>query len=588
MKRSHASCPRSYGSNSSLIREFRNLIWMSFFIISIICGGCFRHFYSTNTANQIDSASLIKLIDAQKYFILHDLSHNRQYALNNVKLSNENLVAEKASLPPEHELYEHPAKSDHNAFPVKHQDWVLYEVHLYSQYAGTDSLHVNIPLKDFSRIDVYQLDKKNTNRSKVGSIVGVTLTTAAVVAVFITASETSTKVSTANTNNDFNKDVSCSPQVFITNQDHAELQGTLYSGAIAASLKRSDYLPLCVTENSGNKIRLTIMGKDEEDIMLNSIQLMQVTHRVNDKVLIDRKGNVLVYSSPVRPVQASTGPGQDPRSEVMARDGKYYSFTNHTGEGTSSDILLSFSKPRQSISGKLIINAKNSAWSYYLFNQFKSLYGNYYPELIRKKDKADPAQVMQCELDQFLPMLVSVKYKGEWKFIDYFPTAGISNSRDLIMNMDLEEFKDSSNIQLRLQTTYMFWDLDYASMDFSTNNVCLTELIPATVVSLVNRNNESLDPGMQGQHSDIFVKGPQRLDLGFNIHSSSETGMKTSYFLVGNGYYHDNSRFEGEARLGELSRFSGKGAFDKYSREKFEFLLNVMRENENSVKFSSK
>jgi hypothetical protein len=565
-------------------RKFRIHAILCLPLFWFLCSGCFRHFYSTNTANQIDSASLMKLIDAQKYFILHDLSNNRQYALNNIKISEENLVAEKASLPPEHELYEHPANSDHNAFPVKHQDWVLYEVHLYSQNAGTDSLHVKIPLKDFGRIDVYKLDKKSTNRSKVGSIVGITLTTATVIVAIAAISATNEAVNGVNNL----KTVNCSPQVFITDHNESALQGTLYSGAIAASLKRSDYLPLTLTENSGDKIRITIMGKDEEDIMLNSVQLMQVSHKENDQVLIDRKGNVLVYNKPARPVQVSIGPGQDQRSEIIARDGNYYSFTNHTSEGTSSDILFDFSKPVQSTSGKLIINAKNSAWSYYLFNQFKSLYGNYYPDLILKKDKADSAQVLQCELDQFLPMLVSVKYKGAWKFVDYFPTAGISNSRDLIMNMDLEEFKDSNNIQVRLQTTYMFWDLDYAAMDFSTNNIYRTEFIPASMVSLVNRDNESVDPELSGQHSNIFVRGPLRLDLEFNIQPSLEAGMKNSYFLAGNGYYHDNSRFEGEAHIGELSRFSGKGAFDKYSREKFEFLLHMMREKKNNVIFSSK
>jgi hypothetical protein len=582
MKQSHAPSPRRYGSPNNLIRKFRDLFGISFMIISLVCSGCFRHFYSTNTTNQIDSASLMKLIGAQKYFILHDLSHNKEYALNNVRVSNENLTAEMGPLLSEHTLYEHPPRADRNAFSGKNEDVVLYEVHLYSKNPGNDSLKVNIPFKEFSRMDVYELDKKSTNKSKVGSIVGVSLTTVGVIAVIVAASEASTTVQTTPST------VTCSPQVYFTQNNQTVVQGTLYSGAIAASLERSDYMPLTIGEHAGDKIRLTIKGKDEEDIMLNSVQLMQVTHKENDQVLIDRKGNALVYSNPVSPVQASIGTGQDLRSEVKARDGKYYSFTNHTGEGNSSDILLSFRKPRQSTSGKLIINAKNSAWSYYLFNQFKSLYGKYYPDLILKKDKADPRQVLQCELDQFLPMLVSVKYKGEWKFIDYFPTAGISNSRDLIMNIDLEEFKDSSNIQLRLQTTYMFWDLDYATMDFSTNNVCRIENIPASMVSLVNRDNESIFPDESGQHSNIVVKGPLRLDLEFNIHPSLETGMKNSYFLAGDGYYHDNSRFEGEARVGELSRFSGKGAFDKYSREKFEFLLNGMHENENSVTRSAK
>ena len=580
-------CNQKYNNRVRFFGNFRIHAILCLPLIWLFFSGCFRHFYSTNTANNIDSASLMKLMVAQKYFILHDSANNRIYALKNIKISGENLVAEKAPVLSEHEFYEHPAKSDHNAFPVKNQDIVLYEVHLYSQNPGIDSLHVNIPLKDFSRIDIYALDKKSTNRSKVGSIVGVSLTTVGVIAAIAVATAPTDYVP-AQTNGGQSSTLHCSPQVYLTQNNHSEVQGTLYSGAIAASLERSDYMPLNIGKFAGDKIQFTIKGNDEEDIMMNNVLLMQVTHKENDQVLIDRKGNVLVYSNPVTPVQASIGQDQEPRSEVMAKDGKYYSFTNHTIEGNSSDILLNFSKPLQSSSGKLVINAKNSVWSYYLFNQFKSLYGNYYPDLILKKDKADPAQVLQCELDQFLPLLVSVKYKGEWKFIDYFPTPGITNSRDLIMNMDLEEFKDSSNIQVRLQTTYMFWDLDYAAMDFTTNNICRTEYIPASLVSLINRENETVDPELSGQHSNIFVKGPLRLDLEFNIHSAPEAGMKNSYFLAGNGYYHDNSRFEGEARIAELSRFSGKGAFDKYSREKFEFLLQAMREKGNNITFSSK
>ncbi len=572
----------------SFLRILRIPASLFIFLASMIFCGCFSHFYSTNTANHIDSATLLKLIDAQKYFILHDLSQNKEFALNNIKLTNENLVADTGPLLSEHTFYQYPARPDHNPFPVKYKDVVLYEVHLYSQYPRNDSLHVNIPLKDFNRIDVYELDRKSTNRSMVGSIVGITLTTAGVVAAIVGISEagkstTYTPITTTYTGGS----ASCSPQVYIADHNQAELQGTLYSGAIAASLERTDYMPLSTAQHVGDKVRLIIKGKDEEDIMLNRVQLMQVTHKEGEHVLIDRKGKILVYNNPVKPGLALISPKQDVRSEIIARDGKYYSFTNLAGGGYSSDILLNFRKPRNSTVGKLIVNAKNSSWSYYLFNQFKSLYGDYYPSLIQKKDKADPAQVMRCELDQYLPLLVSVKYKEGWKFIDYFPTTGISNSRDLIMNLDLEEFKDSNNIQVRLQTTYMFWDLDYAAMDFSTKDIFQNEVIPASMVSLVNRDNESIH-AEAGQNSNIVVKGPQRLDIEFDIHSSPASGMKNSYFLICNGYYHDNSVFEGGARFGELSRFSGKGAFDKYSREKFDFLLNGMRENEKKVMLTAK
>lgn len=161
-----------------------------FFIIlaSMMLSGCFRQFYSTNTANHIDSATLLRLIDGQKYFIMHDLTLNKEYALNNVKLSNENLTAETGILLSEHTWNEHPASSDLNVFPRKNKHAVLYEVHLYSQNPGKDSLHVIIPLKDFSRVDVYELDKKSTTRSTVGSIIGFAGAAVGVVAVIVSTS----------------------------------------------------------------------------------------------------------------------------------------------------------------------------------------------------------------------------------------------------------------------------------------------------------------------------------------------------------------------------------------------------------------
>ncbi len=208
--------------------------------------------------------------------------------------------------------------------------------------------------------------------------------------------------------------------------------------------------------------------------------------------------------------------------------------------------------------------------------------------LPEKKDKADPAQVMRCELDQYLPLLVSVKYKDGWKFIDYFPTAGVSEGRDLIMNLDLAEFKDSNNIQVRLQTTYMFWNLDYAAMDFSTNNNFRDEIISPVSASLINQVNESTPAGSKDQLSNITIDNHLRLDIEFAVQPSPTADMRNSYFLAGNGYYHDNSRYEGKARFDELARFTGKGAFDKYSREKFQFLLHDMRQNDHPAVVSSK
>ena len=150
---------------------------------SVFSSGCFQHYYSVNSSRHIDSVTLLKLIHEQKYFIVHDYYHKTEFAINHLKVSGEMLEADPAPLLSEHEAYLNPARPNHNRYPVKYQDVVLKEVHLYSQIPINDSGHLSIPLKDFDRVDVYQLDKKSTNHSTAGSIVGMTLTTAAAVGI---------------------------------------------------------------------------------------------------------------------------------------------------------------------------------------------------------------------------------------------------------------------------------------------------------------------------------------------------------------------------------------------------------------------
>jgi hypothetical protein len=554
--------------STSFTGPARNLRLLSGFLIicaSLFSGGCFQHYYLINSSSHIDSATLLNLVHAQKYFIVHDYAQKTAFALRNVQVKNDMLEADPELLLSEHEAYLHPARPDHNRYPVTYQDVVLQEVHLYAQTPVKDSGHLSIPLKDFDRIDVYQPDKKSTNKSTAGSIVGITLSTAAVVGIIAAISDANSKSTPAPTT----QNVSCSPQVYLTDSQKTELQGTLYSGAVYASLERSDYLPLNISHPGEDKIDISVKGKNEEEIMVNRVQLVQVCHKENEQVLIDRKGKVFLYNNPVAPSRAIADIQTDMRKEILATDNNYYSFNNHPKAANSSDLLLDFEKPLNCSTGRLIINAKNSSWSYYLFNQFKSLYGDYYPTMIQKKDKADPEKVLQCELNQFLPILVSVKTKSGWKFVDYFPTSGNTKSRYMIMDLDLKEFTDSNHLQVRLQTTFMFWDLDYAGMDFSTNDSFRTSYIAADRIYIKKPNADTIDLS-QGNRSTVKIGEREQLNLEFPVQTQTEKEMINSYFLSGTGYYHDNTPIDGKPRFAELIRFSGKGAFDTYSREKYD------------------
>ena len=322
-------------------------------------------------------------------------------------------------------------------------------------------------------------------------------------------------------------------------------------------------------------LHLQIRSGQNEELYVQQARLLQVTHNINDHVLLDRAGKVMVYRSPVVAEKATIAASMDIQKDISTCDEKYYSFTHSLPGEHASSVVLDFKKPLQVKSGKLIIRARNASWGLYVFKKFKSLYGTYYPELLAQKDKADPQKLMQCELDQHLPLLVYIKQGKDWKLVDYFLTPGNVVSRDMIMEMNLADFKDADHLQLKLETTYMFWQLDYAGMDFSEPLPFETSYI--AMASASKSGKAITAPG--SNQAPVTLTDQDQLDMDFVLQPAATASLANSYFLAGTGYYHDNTRFTGKAQLDVLAAFSKKDAFDNYSRQTFESLMAMINKN---------
>ncbi len=581
-------------SNHKPSSWYTSLIWFDFlhrgkkllaFLILLMAGagfsGCFDHYYQTNTVHKVDANTLESLIKAHKYFVLH--TDAGAYALTNIKVSNEFLDGKLDSLARDHEDYLDPKRPERNKITDKDNTNLFYEVHIYPAAADINISTLHIPLKDISRMDVYSFDSKHTKRARVASIAGLTLATAGVVGLIVAAGQANHSQTTPAPNGGSSGDAGgyhCSPQVYVLDHQDSLQQGTLYSGAIYASLERTDYIPLSIPNPGSDQLRMMIRGERNEELMFNNVRLLEIKHATDCRPLLDRHGKVLLYGQPVLPFQASIGDREkDVMHEILARDSRYYSFTNDGHGDHASDIVLDFRKPKGISSGKLLIRAKNSPWAYYLFQQYKSLYGEYYNTLVRKKDSADVDKVLQCELDQYLPLLVAVKKNGEWKYLDYFPTPGNSGPRDLIMELDLSGQEDADHVEVRLQTTYFFWDLDYVAMDFSQNEEFVSRNVNASKISITGTGMNAKEVSFNSE-THLSVSDKQMLNLEFQLGHRENANQEFSYFLVGRGYYHDDTRFPGKPNFAEIGKFSGKGAFDQYSREKLEVLVNAFKENE--------
>ncbi len=150
----------------------RIFIFPVLLILSMLHTGCFQHFFRTNTRKNIDTASLQKLLSAQKYFIVH--FSNGVMALNKIKIADDKLEADLIPVPKKRMDYIDPKPNKTNSVRVRDRANTIMEVHLY--YSGildSNQAHLFVPVSTFNRMDVYEFDKKSTNNSIIFSIVGI-------------------------------------------------------------------------------------------------------------------------------------------------------------------------------------------------------------------------------------------------------------------------------------------------------------------------------------------------------------------------------------------------------------------------------
>lgn len=427
------------------------------------------------------------------------------------------------------------------------------EVHLYTNERLKNDSILSVSLSSFNKADIYELNKSATTSNHILSTVGVVVTTV-IVGGFIALA------------------VACScPQVYINNNGQYNFKSGLYSGAVYSNLERMDYLPLTGISADAKDISLKIANTKNEEQFINKVQLMQVTHLQDINVLPDRHGNILSYSNAASPLSASGGMS-DIKNVLIKTDESYYSFDSRKNEDGFSDVILTFNKPENTDNAKLIIHGRNTYWGGLLYKEFINLFGDNFEKFKEKQEKADRKKLEKWQTDQALPLMVYLKTSTGWKFVDYFPLIGNTATRDMIMEINTNGIKQDK-IELKLETAYRFWDLDFAGIDYSANNNFKTTIIePDEAIA-----SDSTDQKVTLRSSDnqyAHLTGDESIYFKYAVPQSSKTNI-SSYFLASGGYYHNLERITGKTDYRELYKFKKRGAFDQFSREKYQQAQDV-------------
>ena len=254
-------------------------------------------------------------------------------------------------------------------------------------------------------------------------------------------------------------------------------------------------------------------------------------------------------------------------------DQNYYSFNNTPADNNFSNVVLSFKKPKGAGKAKLILSGKNSNWSGYVYNEFNSMFGDGMDSWKKTKENADPKEMEQWQKDQALPIMLYIQNGTKWKYVDYYSIVGNTAARDLIMELDLADIKEET-VTIKLETVYRFWDLDYAGLDFSENEIISSSYINPLKAERSDTTNE-MSNLLTNDKRYTHLTGAESVSLEF-VQPVFNKSIASSYFLVGNGYYHSLKQYKGKIKKNELLEFKNKGAFNAFSRSKYNNLNNEL------------
>ena len=386
-------------------------------------------------------------------------------------------------------------------------------------------------------------------------VLGITLAVGVVIAAIIAATKSS-----------------C-PFVYINNGEAFTFTGEMYGGAIYSSLERDDYMPLPGFFPTDGVYQLRISNELLERQYTNLANLIVVDHPKHSIVVLDKYGKIQTINSPQLPIHATSGSSLNVNNYIEKKDSSAYLFNENADDNQDvSNLVLSFKKPENAKTGKLILNAKNSFWLDYIYGQFNEQFGTYFNSFTEKQRKEPAGKLNQWSLEQSIPLSVYVKTETGWRFIDYFNSIGPLASRDIVMPIDITQIKGDT-ITIKLECGFMFWEVDYAAMDFSENIASETYQLKA--LSAIDEKGFDVSSLIATTDDNYLIQPEIGNVVTVTYQAPIKNDLEQSIFLHSRGYYEYIRDYKNLPNISNLRSFKNKGSFTSFAKKHYDAFMTT-------------
>jgi hypothetical protein len=532
------------------------LTWIILFSFLIAMNGCY--YFKVIRSSEPPTTAINAFQEEHKSIYIH--LEDQLWHFSDIKINDENISGTITNLSPDETVWKvKPEGANRYRKNGKiNESEVLNEVHIFvREIIKNDNLHITFPLTAVDRIEVYDKATGATVASWTFSVIGISAAAAAITAGIIIIIALLTKQS-------------C-PFIYTYNGNDFIFTGEIFSGATQPGLERDDYLllPDIVSDKGNYKIKISNEIKEIQSI--NLAELIVIDHPADQSVLIDKYGTVHSFDYLVSPVEALDNINKtDILPLIREKDSiSWSSNLKQPDKSSSEEIVLKFVKPADATTSKLIIRAKNSFWLDGLVGKIQKYFGDRYDNYMKKQEKVSPKKLQKWQLDQKMPLSVYVEENKRWKFVDYFNLAGPMALKDDILELNLNGIK-SDTIKIKLETGFLFWEIDYAAMDF--NKIKSPEFLTIQAKTALDNNNTDVKNLLSKSDNEYYVQSNvgNEAELTYNVPTQKEPVR--SVFLHSRGHYRIIREQSGKPDIKALKTFRKAGRVPEFSKETFDKL----------------
>lgn len=519
-------------------------LFFAILILQIILNSCHNYYKAVQTRAGNSAIDSLKL--QNRFFVLRN--GGQSYYMNNIGLSadQKTLNCTLDVLPANHQFHLVKGRKGKMMYKKSNPEdlMVLNEVHFFIQPDNSVAMgKYKLQLDKVEKIEVIEKDRARTTSSYVIGAIGYTLGAVAVVGIIVAATKSSCPFVSAYDGNNFS------------------LQGEIYGGAIYPQLARHDYMPLKMEPLTDGTLQIKISNELHEHQYTDIAELWVITHDKNSKVLADEKGNLYSLSDPQLPTLARLNDKTDVTASLQkAGDNALLYMDDTTATNATNEVVMNFNKPATAKKAKLFLSLKNSYFLDLLYGELAKGFGSRYGTYINQQHNKPAAELLKWTKEQQIPLEVSVKTNSGWKIITGITTIGPLATRNIVVPIDLNQSNETVTA-IKLSSGFMFWEIDYAALDFTEGNTFTVQKIsPAKATDELGKN---ILADLQKEDA-VYLTQPDIGNTATIIYTTAPLNDETktrTYILHSKGYYEHVRDFKNKPDIAFLKQFKQPNAF---------------------------